>query len=246
MYSLFKQITQAPAEYGFTNVTTQSQGFPVNPDQYLFWDYLHPTTKMHQVIANLVLSDVTRGLGTPSAQTRLPVSDEFTANMLDPNLWTVEAPPDATVSVTNGHAVLTVPGGANHDPFLGGNQSARILQPVSDVDLDVAVKFDSVPNSASAGQGILVQQDNGTYLRFEIDSTGTQLLFQAQASAAESRPTTSVPHSPEADRQFGWRLRGWGTPGPSIAPPMGRTTPSPGVSTRRSVSARSGPSLELQ
>ncbi len=96
--------------------------------------------------------------------------------MLDANLWTVEAPPDATVSVANGHAVLTVPGGANHDPFLGGNQSARILQPISNVDFDVAAKFDSAPTSASAGQGILVQQDNGAYLRFEIDSTGTQLI----------------------------------------------------------------------
>lgn len=175
VYSLFKQITQSPAGFGFTNVTTQSQGFAVNPDQYLFWDYLHPTTRTHQLIANLALSDVTRVLGDPSAQTRLPVSDEFTADMLDANLWTVEAPPDATVTVTNGHAVLSVPGAANHDPFVGGNRSARILQPISNVDLDVAAKFDSVPSSAYAGQGILVQQDDGTYLRFEIASNGTQL-----------------------------------------------------------------------
>jgi hypothetical protein len=50
------------------------------------------------------------------------------------------------VSVTNGHAALSVPGGANHDPFLGGNQSARTMQPISDVDLDVTVKFDSIPD----------------------------------------------------------------------------------------------------
>lgn len=175
VYSLFKQIVQSPAGYGFTNVTTQSQGFPVNPDQYVFWDYLHPTTRVHQLIANLVLSDITRVLGSPSAQIRQPVSDEFAANLLDAHVWTVEAPPDATVAVTNGHAVLSVPGGANHDPFLGGNQSARILQRISNVDFDVSAKFDSVPAAAFAGQGILVQQDNGTYLRFEVASTGAQL-----------------------------------------------------------------------
>jgi phospholipase/lecithinase/hemolysin len=183
VYSLFKQITQAPAGYGFTNVTTQAQSFPVNPDEYLFWDYLHPTTRTHQVIANLALSDITRVLGVPSGQTRLPVSEDFTADRLNQNLWTVEAPPDATVTVASGHAVLSLPGGANHDAFLGGNQSARILQAISNVDLDVAAKFDSVPSSASAGQGILVQQDDGTYLRFEIASAGTQLLVSGASVA---------------------------------------------------------------
>ena len=102
--------------------------------------------------------------------------EDLWSGLLDPSAL-AKAPPDATVSVTNGHAVLSVPGGANHDPFLGGNQSARILQPISDVDLDVAVKFDSIPNAAYSGQGILVQQDDGTYLRFEIASSGTQLLL---------------------------------------------------------------------
>jgi phospholipase/lecithinase/hemolysin len=194
LYSFFKQMVQSPAGYAFANVTTESQGFPVNPDQYIFWDYLHPTTRVHQLIAGLVLSDVTRVLGTPSAQVRHPVSDEFAAGLLDANVWTVEAPPDATVSVAGGHAVLSLPGGANHDPFLGGNQSARILQPISNTDFDVAAKFDSVPAAAFAGQGILVQQDNGTYLRFEVASTGAQLSVSgASVGGGNETNSFSVP-----------------------------------------------------
>jgi phospholipase/lecithinase/hemolysin len=73
VYSLFKWIVQLPAVYGFTNVSTQSQGFPVDPDEYVFWDYVHPTTRVHQLIADLVLSDLTLVLGSPSAVMHQPV-----------------------------------------------------------------------------------------------------------------------------------------------------------------------------
>jgi phospholipase/lecithinase/hemolysin len=55
VYSLFNRVIAAPATYGFTNVTASSQGLAVNPDQYLFWDSLHPTTHGHNVLANAAL-----------------------------------------------------------------------------------------------------------------------------------------------------------------------------------------------
>jgi len=125
---------------------------------------------------------------------RQPVSDEFAAGLLDANVWTVEAPPDATVSVAGGHAVLSLPGGANHDAFLGGNLSARLLQAISNSDFHVIAKFDSVPAAAFAGQGILVQQDNGTYLRFEIASNGAQLsVSSASVGGGNETNLFSVP-----------------------------------------------------
>ncbi len=55
----FNRAIAAPREFGFTNVTDPCLvGIVVcaNPNKYLFWDYYHPTTATHKILADLAFS----------------------------------------------------------------------------------------------------------------------------------------------------------------------------------------------
>jgi outer membrane lipase/esterase len=52
VFALFYKILAAPVAYGLRNVRDASQGDrTIDPDTYLFWDELHPTTKGHNILA---------------------------------------------------------------------------------------------------------------------------------------------------------------------------------------------------
>ncbi|MBD2099809.1 SGNH/GDSL hydrolase family protein [Leptolyngbya sp. FACHB-261] len=52
--SLFQQAIANPSQFGFTNVTAPCllNLTCTNPDEFLFWDTLHPTTAGHEIVAN--------------------------------------------------------------------------------------------------------------------------------------------------------------------------------------------------
>ena len=55
VFRLMTQVVNDPSEYGFTNVTTPCltpAGVCGDPDRYLFWDHVHPTTHGHAVLAD--------------------------------------------------------------------------------------------------------------------------------------------------------------------------------------------------
>jgi outer membrane lipase/esterase len=52
VFSLFNKIIASPSSYSLADVTTSSQAMStVDPDTYLFWDDLHPTTRGHNILA---------------------------------------------------------------------------------------------------------------------------------------------------------------------------------------------------
>jgi phospholipase/lecithinase/hemolysin len=52
--------------FGFTNITNSCQGSSANPDQYVFWDGVHPTTAGHFRIAKTAFDTITGPVPLPS------------------------------------------------------------------------------------------------------------------------------------------------------------------------------------
>src|SRR5215831_19131024 len=78
-----------------------------------------------------------------------PISDDFNVSTLNTALWTFVNPVgNGSYSFSGSDLLLVVPAGSNHDPAFGGtNNAVRIVQPTSNVDFTVTVKFDSIPTA---------------------------------------------------------------------------------------------------
>ncbi len=67
VYGLFYRLAANPGDYGFTNISDSAQGEDVDPDTYLFWDDIHPTTAGHYQIAAAAFA-LLNGTAQPPAQ----------------------------------------------------------------------------------------------------------------------------------------------------------------------------------
>jgi len=87
VYSGFIAIAGNASLYGFVNVTSAAQGLAnVNPNTYLFWDMLHPTTAGHAIIASGGYNAIASTFGGLPAITS--VTNAFGASTtIAPNTW---------------------------------------------------------------------------------------------------------------------------------------------------------------
>ena len=98
-FTLFNTIVGPPLYTGFTDVTDMSQNnLTVNPDTYLFWDSLHPTTYGHSILASTALTL----LGPPISTTTALASSNIAVNSGTPVTLT------ATVTANAGTPMGTV------------------------------------------------------------------------------------------------------------------------------------------
>jgi hypothetical protein len=110
------------------------------------------------------------------------VSDDFNKCELDTSLWSFVNPVgDATVSVSgaftgNAHLNINVPSGVDHNLY-PSNKSARIMQPVNNTDFKVEAKFVSGVSQKYQMQGILFEEDEDTFLRFDFYSDSEDTIF---------------------------------------------------------------------
>ncbi len=77
---LFKDVMQNPAQFMFDNIDSPARGKDVDPDKYVFWDDVHPTTRTDQLIADAAfkaLVDAGKAVPEPASVILLFVSAVF-------------------------------------------------------------------------------------------------------------------------------------------------------------------------
>jgi regulation of enolase protein 1 (concanavalin A-like superfamily) len=89
---------------------------------------------------------------------------------------------------SDAHLLLSVPSGTQHDAW-STNTTLRVMQPAADEDFEIEAKFESEPTEKSQGQGLLVEQDESNYIRFDVYSNGSTFrVFAAQISNGSPLP----------------------------------------------------------
>lgn len=106
-------------------------------------------------------------------------SDDFFGPTINTGLWTAVDPDgDSTfgISRSGNQLVIETPAGSRHDAWIdpgapGGPitfNAPRLMQPTANTSFEIIAKFQSQMTINEQDQGILVQQDANTFLRFDV------------------------------------------------------------------------------
>ena len=102
------------------------------------------------------------------------VSDDFSDCVTNSQVWSFLDPiGDSTLTWTGTGAKIAVPAGTRHDIWRTTIDAPRLMQYVANQDFDVETKFETVLSKKTQAIGILVQQDEANYLRFNFQNDGS-------------------------------------------------------------------------
>ena len=136
----------------------------------------------------------------PPAPTR---SDDFETGVFE-NYWQVFEPEGSSAVLTafGDEKYLSLSTGPGNYDIWGSNNSVRVLQGILDEDFEVEAKFLTQPTEQYEIQGILVQQDDNTWIRFDTYSDGTRLYAFAGVNSNGSPSTRINVQIPEGEAPY--------------------------------------------
>ncbi len=122
-------------------------------------------------------------------------SDDFDACTLNTSLWTFikGAAGDGSYTTNGQELLLRAPAGISHNIWLDGNRSVRVMQPTSNNDFEIVVKYNSSVTKRFQMQGILIEQDSNDFLRFEAHHDGAHVnIYAAKFVSGDPTPLIHV------------------------------------------------------
>jgi hypothetical protein len=198
------------AVFNFNNPDDLDGG--VSTSNVIVGKYNAPTWTYPTVGTRSATSTEATGLASFSdfqiGESVLPSSDDFNAFSLNTSLWTFINPlGDGTQTMTgtntaNAWVSLSVPAGTAHPASDGSNRAPRIMQPVNNTDFELEVKFESGVTQVYQEQGVIVEQDNENYIRFEFYSDGSNTRVYAASNVGGVRTDRVNPPTPIAGNGF--------------------------------------------
>ncbi|MCB9947198.1 MAG: tandem-95 repeat protein [Rhodospirillaceae bacterium] len=99
-------------------------------------------------------------------------------------MWSPEGPAGSVAVASNGtdaYLEIAVPAG-DYDAW-NANNTTRVVQDAVDEDFEVQAKFLTLPSQRFQMQGILVEQDAKTWIRFDVYHDGSKLYIFSAATA---------------------------------------------------------------
>jgi len=193
------------------NTTSVQSAFDINPNVpgILSWsgNMMNFTLTPYADLTSDILYNVTIGTGAQdlagnnlataylwnfTTESNNIISDDFSASTLNTTLWTVFNPKsDANFTIvgtgtSDALLSISVPNGTSHNVWNNGNLAPRIMQAANNTDFEIEVKFESQLTSEYQMQGVIVQQNDSNYLRFDFfkDATDTYIFAASITNGA--------------------------------------------------------------